>query len=152
MYPRASFFNHSCDPTCERLVGDDMSIMLKMVRDVAVGEEVTISYIDENRPRSARRENLLSSYHFHCACARCEAEAEAGGAKYSYARSVNNHGRKGAKKREEKKKAAAAAKHAAVQSASTAETPAPPSQPTDSQATPAESTPAASVNAQGPAP
>lgn len=100
LYPRASFFNHSCDPTCERIVGDDMILQLKTVREVAAGDEVTISYIDENRPPSARRENLLSSYHFTCCCPRCVMETEGGSAKYSYSRSVNNHARKGAKKRE----------------------------------------------------
>ena len=103
-----------------------MHIQLKTLRDVAVGDEVTISYIDENRPRSARRDNLASSYHFNCTCSRCTEEAESGSAKYSYSRSVNNHARKGAKKRElqaGKKKAdasAAAASEAQVPAAAAA--------------------------------
>lgn len=125
-----------------------MVIKLKMLRDVAVGEEVTISYIDENRPRSARRENLLSSYHFNCACVRCEAEAEAGPIKYSYSRSVNNHARKGAKKREtraeEKKKATAAAKAVVVAatSASDASLPAPAAPPAPAAEVSSAATPA----------
>ena len=77
-----------------------MVIRLEAVRNVSAGEEVTISYINEDRPPSARRENLASAYHFYCSCSRCTKELSIGSAKYSYSRSANNHGRKGAKKKE----------------------------------------------------
>ena len=40
-------------------------------RPVAAGTELTISYIDENLPRTARRTELNETYSFNCQCDRC---------------------------------------------------------------------------------
>lgn len=43
-------------------------------RDIAAGEEVTISYADADLPAAERRRKLLLTYRFACACAACVAE------------------------------------------------------------------------------
>ena len=44
--PPGAFLNHSCDPNCELIDGDDDDdrIELRAKRDVAVGQELTIDY------------------------------------------------------------------------------------------------------------
>jgi uncharacterized protein len=38
------FLNHSCDPNCELVVGDDERVELWAIQDVAAGQELTIDY------------------------------------------------------------------------------------------------------------
>ncbi len=40
-------------------------------RDIRAGEEVNISYIDVDVPRSSRQITLKKAYNFTCCCARC---------------------------------------------------------------------------------
>ena len=56
--------------------------------DLLPGEELCISYIEIQQPRSARRSELHSCYCFDCACPRCTREAAEGGEKLSYAASA----------------------------------------------------------------
>ena len=94
IYPRSSYFNHACGPNCytERK-GPILFIVAEA--DIAKGEEVTISYIDTNQPRSARQTFLKQHYHFACLCQRCLQEQGAGGKiKVTYAKS-KNHTQKG---------------------------------------------------------
>ena len=70
-----------------------------------MGEELLISYIDVNRPSSARRNYLKKFYKFDCKCPLCLEEAQGGShKKYSYERSQKTpkkgkqgRGRKGKK-------------------------------------------------------
>ena len=90
VYPRASYFNHSCDPNC---YSERKGPVLFVVADAEIrqGNELTISYIDTNQPRSARQTFLKQHYHFACQCQRCEAESVAGGkVKVTYAKSKNH--------------------------------------------------------------
>jgi hypothetical protein len=48
------------------------------LRPIAAGEEITLSYIDEEAPRRDRK-RALADYGFVCACERCEAEKPKGG-------------------------------------------------------------------------
>ena len=52
--------------------------VISAVRDIGVGEEITISYIDEGQPLDERRADL-ADYGFQCRCARCTAGEAAGG-------------------------------------------------------------------------
>ena len=66
----ASFFNHSCDSNCLVYIkGKTIEIVAK--QQVKKGEELTISYINVAKPKSSRRETLLSEYYFLCKCTRC---------------------------------------------------------------------------------
>ncbi|KAJ3095846.1 hypothetical protein HDU97_006467 [Phlyctochytrium planicorne] len=75
IYPIASFFNHSCAPTCECIQTQGV-VTFKTIRPVLEGEELTISYIDTDIPLVTRRGQLQSEYFFECMCTRCVREAE----------------------------------------------------------------------------
>lgn len=71
--------NHSCSATLDVEAGNGagpVEAVAVAVRDVAEGEELLMSYIDDDQPRNARRRELLDRYSFQCRCARCVAEAE----------------------------------------------------------------------------
>jgi len=84
LFIAASYFNHSCEPNCIIRRRGAFGFV-STLRAVEAGEELCISYIDLEPPRSARRAELLKCFHFHCQCTRCEREAVAGSGKSSYA-------------------------------------------------------------------
>ncbi len=87
VYIPASLFNHACSPNCEIDAGHGW-LEVVTLRDVAEGEELSISYIDVNRPSSARQKYLQKFYKFDCKCPLCLEEAQSGSQKkYSYERS-----------------------------------------------------------------
>jgi hypothetical protein len=49
----------------------NLTITANAVRDIAAGEELTISYIDASMPRAERRERL-QWWGFDCTCAQCQ--------------------------------------------------------------------------------
>jgi len=49
--------------------------MIRALRDIASGEELTIAYVDVAHPLQQRQELLRSQYHFTCDCPYCVAEA-----------------------------------------------------------------------------
>ncbi|KAI8804075.1 hypothetical protein BJ742DRAFT_682504, partial [Cladochytrium replicatum] len=73
VFPHASYFNHSCDPSCES-IQERMMLIVRTKKAVEKDEELTISYIDTNLPVHARRQRLQDEYYFTCSCARCIAE------------------------------------------------------------------------------
>jgi hypothetical protein len=72
VFPLASGLNHSCAPNCEVAFAEDNAVFVVATRDVALGEELTISYVDASGADRERREELRETYGFECACARCE--------------------------------------------------------------------------------
>lgn len=44
------------------------------LRDINIGEEITISYIDESEDVRKRKGSLEERWFFKCACERCEQE------------------------------------------------------------------------------
>ena len=54
----------------EVLNPDSAQLVLVARRAIAAGEEVTISYVDEDAP-TAERQRGLASYGFRCECRRC---------------------------------------------------------------------------------
>ncbi len=70
----------TCKPGTVRGQGDEDvtgDCVISAVRDIGVGEEITISYIDEGQPLDERRADL-ADYGFRCRCARCTAEEARG--------------------------------------------------------------------------
>lgn len=88
LYTDASFFNHSCESNCTTSrSGSTLYIVANT--DIIAGEEMTISYIDTNRPVSARQEQLQSDYQFTCLCCRCLRETNAKhNSKLTYTKSI----------------------------------------------------------------
>lgn len=76
IYPTISCFNHSCRPNTEvRFLHDDHRGTAVATRRIARGEEVCISYIDDNeRSRVDERRDSLRDYGFECDCEKCMAE------------------------------------------------------------------------------
>ncbi len=71
-------FNHSCDPNAE-FFNVHLRLRVRLIRDVRNGEEITISYLnnEENKKkRQHRREMLKKQYNFECACVRCVREKQ----------------------------------------------------------------------------
>jgi hypothetical protein len=75
VYPRASYFNHSCWPNTTFYKNPDIKVphmnFLTVWPIEKEGEEVCISYIDISTGLQDRRNTLLDKYFFHCTCERC---------------------------------------------------------------------------------
>ena len=84
-YALQSCLNHSCAPNAHAFkrkdVDTDGSAVILAKQDIADGDEVLLSYIDESMPYH-ERQAALKDYGFTCACTRCSADtAPAGKAK-----------------------------------------------------------------------
>ncbi|KAJ3330429.1 hypothetical protein HDU76_005717 [Blyttiomyces sp. JEL0837] len=75
VYPIASMLNHSCCPNCA-IIFYGADAHLRPMRDIAAGEELTISYIEIAEPRHKRRKELKERYFFDCECSACKQEPE----------------------------------------------------------------------------
>lgn len=69
----ASHFNHSCVPSIDWKVTSEGYIWVVAHRDINVGEEITISYIDTVGSARKRRDSLAEAWGFICRCQACEA-------------------------------------------------------------------------------
>jgi hypothetical protein len=84
--------SHSCPSSC--------AAVRRMLQE---GEELTISYIDLQLPRSARRDLLRKDFNFLCECVRCKSELVHGSAKCTFHRSVQAEGKSCAPKKRGRK-------------------------------------------------
>lgn len=77
IYGVGCLFNHSCDPNLnvQYAAVNDETLSVVALRDVAAGEELTISYIDTSLPYMVRQQQLYEHYLFECRCARCVRES-----------------------------------------------------------------------------
>jgi SET domain-containing protein len=48
-----------------------LNLVVAADKEIAEGEEITISYVDVNWPGELRREHLKRDYGFTCQCPRC---------------------------------------------------------------------------------
>ncbi|KAK6241576.1 hypothetical protein SCA6_006965 [Theobroma cacao] len=72
-FPLQSCMNHSCCPNAKAFKREedrDGQATIMALRPICKGEEVTISYIDEDLPFE-ERQALLADYGFRCRCTRC---------------------------------------------------------------------------------
>ncbi|CAE8722614.1 unnamed protein product, partial [Polarella glacialis] len=75
LYTTVALTNHSCSPNIEVVPAVyNSDVVGTAQRDIAAGEEITMSYINEDKPRHTRQRSLLKNYGFVCRCARCQAE------------------------------------------------------------------------------
>ncbi|KAJ7489181.1 hypothetical protein FB451DRAFT_1125437 [Mycena latifolia] len=76
MYVSASYFNHGdadCAPNV-RKEREGRALLFYTTRDVSVGEELCINYIDIADGVVDRRKQLSLNWYFDCVCQRCERE------------------------------------------------------------------------------
>lgn len=72
-YPLQSCMNHSCYPNAKAFKREEDRDGLATViasRSIRNGEEITISYINEELPYEERQQ-LLADYRFKCKCSKC---------------------------------------------------------------------------------
>uniref|UniRef100_A0A7S1X866 SET domain-containing protein n=1 Tax=Tetraselmis chuii TaxID=63592 RepID=A0A7S1X866_9CHLO len=88
LYISASFFNHSCRPNCANKASLTEAQVVAIV-PICAGDELCLSYIDTDLPRSERRKQLNRMFFFDCDCPRCaEEQCGKGSQKYSFLRSA----------------------------------------------------------------
>ncbi|OAA61810.1 SET domain protein [Niveomyces insectorum RCEF 264] len=68
-YPESARLNHDCRPNLQYYM-TNITQTIVAVRDIAVGEELTVSYIDGVLSRAERQERL-HDWGFTCSCAHC---------------------------------------------------------------------------------
>ncbi|CAN6240994.1 unnamed protein product [Urochloa humidicola] len=75
-FPLQSCMNHSCCPNAKAFKRDedkDGHAVILALRPISKGEEITISYIDEDLSYEERQAQL-ADYGFTCACSKCQEE------------------------------------------------------------------------------
>jgi len=74
VYTRISRVNHSCAPNCAHSYDSGRGVgQIRALRDIAVGEELYISYTELRAPRRVRQQHLRQMYNFECSCDVCTA-------------------------------------------------------------------------------
>mmetsp|Transcript_76413 Transcript_76413/g.151177 ORF Transcript_76413/g.151177 Transcript_76413/m.151177 type:complete len:471 (+) Transcript_76413:83-1495(+) len=71
VFSNLSMINHSCFPNC---IVDGDEGTLRATQDIAAGEELTVSYLNDGQllwPRERRRNELQQRWDFICHCRRC---------------------------------------------------------------------------------
>ncbi|XP_061363098.1 histone-lysine N-methyltransferase ATXR2 isoform X2 [Gastrolobium bilobum] len=72
-FPLQSCMNHSCCPNAKAFKRDedrDGQATIIALRSICKGEEITISYVDEDLPFEERQASL-ADYGFRCSCPKC---------------------------------------------------------------------------------
>ncbi|ELR21551.1 Histone-lysine N-methyltransferase [Acanthamoeba castellanii str. Neff] len=70
LFPIAAMMNHSCEPNTQVKFGRNREAVVVALCDIAEDEELTHSYIENDRPLAERQADLLE-YNFVCHCVRC---------------------------------------------------------------------------------
>mmetsp|Transcript_74045 Transcript_74045/g.209059 ORF Transcript_74045/g.209059 Transcript_74045/m.209059 type:complete len:507 (-) Transcript_74045:52-1572(-) len=80
LYNRISMCAHSCDPSCCWSYGDDDAFVLRARVALNRGDELTISYLqDEDLLKSTCvRQQKLQNWRFTCQCPRCHLRVDTG--------------------------------------------------------------------------
>ncbi|KAH8673929.1 hypothetical protein BX600DRAFT_547574 [Xylariales sp. PMI_506] len=72
VFPDISRLNHDCRPNADYYFDpESMTQHIHVVRPIAAGEEITISYINTYQTREERLARLDLSWHFSCSCSLC---------------------------------------------------------------------------------
>jgi len=76
MYPTLALLNHSCNPSVMRYFAPGGVVVVRTVRSLQPGEEVSETYgpLWTREERDARRQRLRGQYWFDCGCEACDAD------------------------------------------------------------------------------
>lgn len=81
LFGLASMLNHSCEPCLDvEWPRNTAAVAFRAARDVARGEQLTISYIPTEQPVAQRQQALHEGYGFWCRCSKCVEELGGGDA------------------------------------------------------------------------
>ncbi|KAF9955140.1 hypothetical protein BGZ72_003985 [Mortierella alpina] len=69
-FPIGALFNHSCRPNAIVMYEGQVQVV-RALEDIAIGQEVCTSYVDNGVQRQERRQLLKEKYYFDCHCPRC---------------------------------------------------------------------------------
>lgn len=74
LFPEIAMLNHDCRPNAAYFWDEEtMSHYVHAIRDILPGEEITITYIDNEQERETRMARLKKNWGFTCACSACTA-------------------------------------------------------------------------------
>lgn len=72
IFPLAARINHSCSPNASQAWNSRInSLTVHAIRDISIGEEITISYVSSTLDRH-QRQSALKGYGFVCGCPACD--------------------------------------------------------------------------------
>ena len=71
VFINASFANHSCTPNCHYVFEDGATFLLIALENIAIDQEITISYTSLYQSTKNRQIELEETYNFKCNCIRC---------------------------------------------------------------------------------
>ncbi|KAA8892875.1 hypothetical protein FN846DRAFT_608802 [Sphaerosporella brunnea] len=72
IFDLCSRFNHSCVPNAGyRWNKDAQKLEVRAHEEIQEGEEIVLSYLNDDMSRAARQESLLRRYRFQCQCPAC---------------------------------------------------------------------------------
>ncbi|KAH7119688.1 hypothetical protein B0J11DRAFT_66286 [Dendryphion nanum] len=75
--PEIAMLNHDCRPNAAYFWDEDtLSHYVHATQTIYPGEEITITYINNERVRSKRVKNLEANWGFQCSCSSCAAHPE----------------------------------------------------------------------------
>ncbi|KAF1850355.1 SET domain-containing protein [Cucurbitaria berberidis CBS 394.84] len=74
VFPEIAMLNHDCRPNAAYAFDErTMTHYVHAVRDIMPGEEITITYIDNEMERARRVKKLKRNWGFDCSCSTCTA-------------------------------------------------------------------------------
>lgn len=77
VFVEASRINHACDNNSQKHWNERIKRhTIHAIRDIAVGEEITVTYLGTLRKREMRQEKLQASFGFRCICDLCSLPEE----------------------------------------------------------------------------
>ncbi|KAF1912015.1 hypothetical protein BDU57DRAFT_564621 [Ampelomyces quisqualis] len=77
LFPELSMLNHDCRPNAAYFWDEQMMThYIHAIRDIRPGEEITITYTDNEKDRKTRLKRLEANWGFKCACSACTAHPE----------------------------------------------------------------------------
>jgi hypothetical protein len=74
LFPEIAMLNHDCRPNAAYFFDEEMMThYVHAIRDISPGEEITITYIDNEKDQQTRMSRLEKSWGFKCSCSACTA-------------------------------------------------------------------------------
>lgn len=75
-FPDVSRFNHDCRPNVAFRIDDQLAHNTHAVREIAGGQELTLSYMNPFETYAVRQQHILQSWGFKCTCQHCSMSDE----------------------------------------------------------------------------